>query len=226
MDIGRPIRRSELTCLYPAYLHLIRPTADPVTDLSEPLTEAQKPVGSRVAMLQPTPAPADGGASYRPFDYLVALADGQHDRAAQPILDQAWTQMAQLTTPGECFRAAGSAYLRRLVHIARQCLTVVSESGDAEVAPRAALNLGVLLADQGDPQGARAAYQQAIDSGHPEQAPTAASKLGVLLVAQGDPQGARAAYQQAIDSGDPMLRELAEEVLAGLSSPPSPETGI
>jgi Flp pilus assembly protein TadD len=50
-------------------------------------------------------------------------------------------------------------------------------------------------------QGARAAYQRAIDSGHPDVAPRAARNLGLLLQAQGDVQGAREAYQRAIDSG-------------------------
>ena len=60
---------------------------------------------------------------------------------------------------------------------------------------------GVLLAEQGDVQGAKAAYQQAIDSGHADEAPTAAVNLGVLLQEQGEWRGAKAAYQQAIDSG-------------------------
>ena len=65
------------------------------------------------------------------------------------------------------------------------------------------VNLGVLLAEQGDVEGARAAYQRAIDSGHPEQAPAAMVSLGVLLNEQGDVEGARAAFQRAIDSGHP-----------------------
>ena len=40
------------------------------------------------------------------------------------------------------------------------------------------VNLGVLLEEQGDLEGARAAYQQAIDTGHPDQAPRAMLNLG------------------------------------------------
>ncbi len=65
----------------------------------------------------------------------------------------------------------------------------------------AAYNLGILLKEQGDADGARKAFQQAIDSGHREVAPMAAGNLGVLLTEQGDADGARRAYQQAIDSG-------------------------
>src|SRR6516164_8353193 len=65
----------------------------------------------------------------------------------------------------------------------------------------AAVNLGMLLAGQGDLDGARAAYLQAIDSRHPDAAPLAAVMLGRLLAEQGDLTGTRNAYQQAIDSG-------------------------
>jgi tetratricopeptide (TPR) repeat protein len=59
----------------------------------------------------------------------------------------------------------------------------------------------VLLKDQGEVEGARAAYQQAIDSGHHERAPMAAVGLALMLEEQGEVEGARAAFQQAIDSG-------------------------
>jgi Flp pilus assembly protein TadD len=78
------------------------------------------------------------------------------------------------------------------------------------------VNLGVLLAEQGDPAGARAAWKQAIDTGHPDFAPKAMRNLGVLLVEQGDVEGARAAYQRAIDSGHP---EQAPAALVGLREP-------
>jgi len=41
----------------------------------------------------------------------------------------------------------------------------------------AAVHLGTLLAAEGDPAGARAAYQLAIDSGHPEWTSKAAVEL-------------------------------------------------
>ena len=84
---------------------------------------------------------------------------------------------------------------------ARAAYQQAIDSGHADAAPMAAVNLGELLAEQGDADGAKAAYQQAIDSGHADAAPTAAVNLGELLAEQGDADGARAAYQQAIDSG-------------------------
>jgi tetratricopeptide (TPR) repeat protein len=60
-----------------------------------------------------------------------------------------------------------------------------------------------MLSKRGDVDGARAAYQVAIDSGHAEFAPAVWFNLGNLLVEEGDDEGARAAYQEAIDSGNP-----------------------
>ena len=179
MDIGRPIRRSELASLYPIYLRMVRPTDEPRSDLTEALEWARTAVGSRIALLQP--ATDDTEAAYLPFDYLVALADGQHGRDALPIPDDTWSQAARLTTPAERNRASVSAYYRRLPGPTRTLLLSVIESGDPEQAPRAMVNLGVLLEEQGDVEGARAAYQRAIDSGHPDEAPTAMVNLGVLL---------------------------------------------
>jgi tetratricopeptide (TPR) repeat protein len=201
MDIGRSIRRSELTSLYPIYLRLVRPTDEPRSDLSEPLKWARTAVGSRIALLQPT---ANGGAeaSYQPFDYLVALADGQHNRDAQPIPDDTWSQAARLATPLERHRASTSAYYRRLPGPARTLLLSVIESGHPELAPLAMFNLGILLEEQGEIEGARAAYQRAIDTGHPDYAPQAMLALGLLLKEQGDAEGARVAYQR-VDSDHP-----------------------
>ena len=68
----------------------------------------------------------------------------------------------------------------------------------------------MLLAGQGDPAGARTAFQRAVDSRDAEQAPAAAVDLGLLLAGQGDPGGARAAYQVAIDSGHEQFAPVAE----------------
>ena len=60
---------------------------------------------------------------------------------------------------------------------------------------------GLLLQEQGDADGAKAAYQQAIDSGHADVGAEGRGQPGALLSEQGDVDGAKAAYQQAIDSG-------------------------
>ncbi len=45
------------------------------------------------------------------------------------------------------------------------------DCGHADEAPMAAIALGLLLAEQGDVEGAKAAFEQAIASGHPKWAP-------------------------------------------------------
>ena len=69
--------------------------------------------------------------------------------------------------------------------------------------------LGALLSGAGDVEGARAAYQRAVDTSDSELAPYAALNLGSMLAEHGDVEGARAAYQRAIDSGGPELSPLA-----------------
>ena len=74
---------------------------------------------------------------------------------------------------------------------------------DPDRTPMGAFNHGVRLAQEGDKQGARAAFQLAIDSGSAEAAPRAAFSLGMLRSEEGDTEGALAAFQVAALSGDP-----------------------
>ena len=64
---------------------------------------------------------------------------------------------------------------------ARSAFQQAMDSGHPDVAPMAAVNLGLLLAGQGDVAGARSAYQRAIDSGHPDAGPVAVRNLRLLL---------------------------------------------
>jgi len=82
----------------------------------------------------------------------------------------------------------------------------------------------MLLQEQGDVEGAKAAYQRVIDSGHTDQAPKAGLNLGSLLWQQGDLEGAKAAYQLAIDSGHPEVAPRAAyslELLLRTTPPPA-----
>lgn len=77
------------------------------------------------------------------------------------------------------------------------------DHGDFDHAPRAAVTLGTLRLELGDPAGAQKAFQIAKDSGHPEYAPRGAVLVGIRLMEAGDWEGARRAYEQAIDSRHP-----------------------
>ena len=59
-------------------------------------------------------------------------------------------------------------------------------------------------------QGAKDAYQKAIDSGDIRAAAVAAAPLGVLLAEQGDVQGAKDALQKATASLGLLLADLGE----------------
>src|SRR6266487_5231192 len=135
-------------------------------------------------------------------------------RAADPVIDYVerrdgrklahpavWEYLLGRVSVEEAVQVAFAAYSRDEPRVTMIALQRVAHSGQPEMAPMAAYNLGVLLQEQGDVTGAQVAYRQAIDSGHPDQAPRAAISLGNLLAEQGDVAGARAAFQQAIDSG-------------------------
>ena len=77
------------------------------------------------------------------------------------------------------------------------------DDGDSDLAPRAAVTLGTLRLELGDPTGAQRAFQTAKGSGHPEYAPRGAVLAGIRLMEAGDWDGARRAYEQAIVSRHP-----------------------
>ncbi len=64
----------------------------------------------------------------------------------------------------------------------------------------AALQLGILLAQEGDLNGARAAYQHAVDFGHTDMAPWPMVKLAIALIEHADMETAQAALQRALDT--------------------------
>ena len=76
------------------------------------------------------------------------------------------------------FMVAYRAALAGANDVAERGWTPLTDGTYGTVAPLAAFALGLLLAAQGDPVGARVAYQQTIDSGHADAAPLAAVNLG------------------------------------------------
>src|SRR5512133_3009952 len=75
-------------------------------------------------------------------------------------------------------------------------------SGHFDVAPRASLTLGSLLASQEDPSQV-GFFEQAAASSRREAAAQAALCLASYYTEQGDLARTRAAYRQAIDTEDP-----------------------
>lgn len=165
------------------------------------LAWAIREINPSVSLLQPS-----GLDSYIIYDYALDLISRQN----VPVPAASWAVVMTNADPSELI---GIGYTAEVTYhqteTAIQAFSEAAHSGHAYAAPMAARNLGVLLAGQGDTDGAKSAYQQAIDSGHPVAAPMAIVNLGNLLARQGDADGAKSAYQQAIDSGHAVAAPMA-----------------
>ena len=84
---------------------------------------------------------------------------------------------------------------------ARAGYASAAESGDADLAPRAMMALGILESQYGDPAAARGWYTRAVESGHPEMSPMAMLNFGVLELHQGRLEEARSWFDRALASG-------------------------
>jgi cellulose synthase operon protein C len=98
-----------------------------------------------------------------------------------------------------------------------ELLESVIATGDPMAAPMAQDTLGDLLrfiADDAD--GARAAYQQAIDSGHPDWSVVARLDLAQLLEAEGDLPGAQAQLRLVAEGSNQVYAARAWDLLGDL----------
>ena len=191
---------AEMSALAPSYLPDKLKAAAGETD-TEASTWASTEFGGRIRLLEPA-----GEGAWRVFDYLLdhLTAEGR------PVPDETWTAAADAArlNPSRAYVLGYRAYLDYRFELATKLWELAGTT-----IPEAAFNLGVLRAEQGDPIGAVAAYQQAIDTHHPDAAPKAMVNLGVLRAEQGDPVGAVAAFQQAIDTHHP---DQAPKAMIGL----------
>jgi cellulose synthase operon protein C len=112
---------------------------------------------------------------------------------------------------------AGVRVLQDAVGESAELLRSVVAGGDPNAAPMAADILGDLLQFQvGDPDGARAAYQAAIDSKHPDWTPAAQFDLAQLLETEGDLAGAEAQFRQITESPNRIYATKAWDLLGDL----------
>ncbi|WP_408650757.1 tetratricopeptide repeat protein, partial [Jatrophihabitans sp.] len=184
------IPTATMSALAPAYLPDKLRVA-PGEDLTGAIEWASAEFGGRIRLLEPA-----GDGAWRVFDYLLDYLTHEN----RPIPNKTWAIAAETAQQN-----ARQAHLlgHRAYLDGRFTLATELWQAAASAIPEAAFNLGVLRKEQGDPDGAAAAYQLAIDTGHPDTAPQAAVNLGMLRKEQGDPDGAAAAYQLAIDTGHP-----------------------
>ena len=176
--LGRPILDSELRALYPQYLPSIRAGLEPSDQLyQDGLAWACEPLVSHVALLDKVTAGKERG--FVAFDYLSALLDGQHGYPRRDILPFIWVFAADSLPEEEAMEVAMTAYLRDQRGESGRIWRTLGGRSSVQ-APKAAFNLGLLLREQGDAEGARDAYQKAIDSDHPDVAPIARDLLRYL----------------------------------------------
>ena len=213
---SNPYEHAILTAAITA-THLGHPNPIPVTVL-EPLALAQLDPSSRAKAGKNWFAPAlDAactplpGLNTTPMDAKAdspGTIDGYraHDILTQtitpPLHDTDITTLVNHAEPDACAVIGATLHLRRnkpeaAVAATRKAATECM----SEYAAPAAFHLGILLMQLGDTDGARNAYQLAIDTGHTNWAPMAADDLGDLLAELGDTDGARTNYQIAINTG-------------------------
>ena len=103
------------------------------------------------------------------FNYALDLISGQDE----PIPETTWPVLIQHASPADLMNIGRAANTASRPKVAEQAWHRAEETGDSETAPMAALFLGAQLREQGDMEGAQAAYQRAIASGHKDAAPGA-----------------------------------------------------
>jgi tetratricopeptide (TPR) repeat protein len=196
VGLTRRVSEQVLATALPTYL-ADRPDVPRTNQaIDEGLAWATAKINETVALLGQFFATSNGPV-FEVFDYLI----DQLKSISTPIPDLMWFLALEQAKSAELTVIGFTAYRAGNLATAESAWRKAIDESDSEENPRAALFLGLLLAEQGDVEGAKAAFQQAIDSGHTEVAPIAANNLGRLLAEQGDVEGAKAAFQQAVGFG-------------------------
>ncbi|MEV1170719.1 tetratricopeptide repeat protein [Nonomuraea sp. NPDC049784] len=219
--LDRPITDAELKQLFEIYLPRVR--------IGMPATVAAYqhglhawaaiPIASQVALLTANPSVGTyaGDTAWTVLDHAVSADEGiLAECAVRDIPEELWSKLINIAKPTDAFAISYSAYQRNRLEDAIAAALKATASPDRDQAAQAAVNLGVMLAHQGDPEGAQEAYQLAIDSDHPHIMPAAAVNLGALLKKVGDDEGARATYEFAIETSHPVAAPQAAINLGNL----------
>jgi tetratricopeptide (TPR) repeat protein len=216
VGMARPIPESLLAELSQGYLREARVNLEPTEDdFRNGLAWALSPVVSRVALLERVDD-SQGKRGYQVLDFLVAVCDGQDGSTPSPVREATWPFLFAHLPAADVLHVGFTAYSRGLRDLAAKAWTQVSTSGD-HAAGQAAYDLGVLLVDQGDLDGAQTAWQLAVDSHHPRFGQLANLRLGLLLDECGDLDGAVAAWEHATHADDPKIAADATALLADAS---------
>ncbi|WP_174184821.1 SEL1-like repeat protein [Nocardia barduliensis] len=147
----------------------------------------------------------DGGIGYRPFDYLVAADDGEHQRTPRPIPRPFWRTATDGAETAIRNMVAITARLRDETDEAMWLWRCAADAGE----PTAMYNLGSLSRECGRDRDAETWYRRAAETGEhqDEVALDAIERLAALSIKRGDIDEAISWYRRAADRGaaKPML---------------------
>ena len=160
----RPITEVELRRLFPIYLHTVRADLAPTNKhFRDGLEWAARPVASQVALLRRTNPDGAPGA-WRILDHAVTADEGGEEQPSRMIPAEAWTELIDMITGHDAIGVGFAAIAHDNIPAAISALKKGSVPG-IDGAPLVTVALGALLAEHGDKDGARAAFQRAIESG-------------------------------------------------------------
>jgi predicted negative regulator of RcsB-dependent stress response len=198
--LDRPVTQSELSRLFPRYLHSIRIGLTPTDEqFAAGIEWATQPVTSKVALLRPTNTGQEPTA-WTVFDHVVTADEG-HEGHKRLIPAETWTELIEMLPVPDAVQVGFTANIAGNKTAATEALRKAAGSDYLTEIPMLAMAVGMLLKRQ-DADYARVALQQAIESDDAQAAALARISLGDIFRQEGDWDSALAQYQQAIDSGD------------------------
>lgn len=190
--LTRPIGEPALKALYPHYFERFGVEVDDAAQQYDRAVRwGREPIYATARLLSARES------GYVVDDYVLDSVQREH---ADPIPDAVWSViLGSLEDAFERVDVGVAAYGQGQATVAESAWRTALASGHAAAAPRAALNLGILLRER-DPAGAAETFRQAVASGNADAAPRAALALGLLL-RERQPKGAADALRQAMASG-------------------------
>jgi TPR repeat protein len=184
--LTRSLPEDAIKQLYPSYLRPGKEASEAA--FTDGLAWARQEIYPSVALLyldsQGPPR------TFRAFDYVV----DQIARQAPAVPPETWDLVLKSAAPEEGFAVGVAAAALEVADVAQRAFARAAEEGNSD----AANNLGVLLEERGDMNGAENWYRKAAENG----APYAAYNLAVVLAGKGDQVEAEDWYRRAANAGD------------------------
>lgn len=171
----------------------------------EPLADAWR-WADRVVLGVTSPLVPAGHGRWKPFDYLVSDAARRSGIDSLPL--QVWDEAVRVVDDTRRALVSTAARFAGRPETAKEVLRPLAEAGN----PDGLINLGALLAEEGDHAGAAELFAQAAEAGDA----MGANNLGVTYMQLGDLTRARAWLTTAVERGESLAfgaLGLAEEKL-------------